>query len=144
VGRDYLVMGRSRIQESELVEAAKEGDSAAFSLLVSEHQAPVIRLCSRLLRDDHLAEDAFQEACVTAWVDVRRLRKPDRFGAWLAAIAINICKGWLRKLRPNEWSLDVLKGGVFFDLSESVPLRRGRRKRRGAGPPILADIFSAP
>lgn len=100
--------------------AARDGDGNAFSSLVSEHRALVIGLCRRLLRDDHLAEDALQEACVTAWVEIGRLRNPEQFGPWLAGIAINLCKGWLRKPRPNEWSLDALSGGLFFGFSESV------------------------
>jgi RNA polymerase sigma factor (sigma-70 family) len=113
-------MAATDIRDSDRVLAAREGDRAAFSSLISEHEALVIRLCRRIVSDEHLAEDAFQEACVTAWLDLGRLRNPDRFGPWLAGIAINICKGWLRKPRANEWSLEALSGGMFFDRSDPI------------------------
>ena len=115
-------MAATNTRDADRVLAARNGDRAAFSSLVGEHQDLVITLCRRLLRDEHLAEDAFQEACVAAWLDIARLRNAERFGAWLAAIAINICKGWLRKPQANEWSLDLLAGGTFFDRSRPVEI----------------------
>ncbi|MDP8928740.1 MAG: DUF151 domain-containing protein, partial [Actinomycetota bacterium] len=65
------------------------------------HRAGLLASCGRLLRDDALAEDAAQEATVTAFLDLDRLRRPERFGAWLIGIGLNIGRRWLRA-RPRE------------------------------------------
>lgn len=72
-------------------------------------------LCVRMLRDTAAAEDAVQEATITAWHHLDRLRKPDQFGAWLAGIALNICRSWLRYRARDEWTIEVLAGGRALD-----------------------------
>jgi RNA polymerase sigma-70 factor (ECF subfamily) len=40
-----------------------------------------------ILRDDEHAADAVQDALLQAWLDLRGLRDPDRFDAWLHRLA---------------------------------------------------------
>jgi RNA polymerase sigma factor (sigma-70 family) len=91
-----------------LVTAARAGDHAAFAVLIQRHYPMVHALCTRVLGDAGLAQDATQEATVTAMLGLARLRHDDRFGAWLAGIALNLCR---RLLRDRDWaafSLDAL------------------------------------
>ena len=48
-------------------------------------------IAQRILRDVDRAEDAFQDALVIAWRDLRALRDPDRFDAWLHKLLFNVC-----------------------------------------------------
>ena len=48
-------------------------------------------IAQRILRDVDRAEDAVQDALVIAWRDLRALRDPDRFDAWLRQLLINVC-----------------------------------------------------
>ena len=41
-----------------------------------------------MLHDSHLGEDAVQEALILAWRDLRTLRDPDRFTAWMHRILV--------------------------------------------------------
>ena len=45
----------------------------------------------QILRDIDRAEDALQDALVIAWRDLRGLRDPDRFDAWLRRVLVNVC-----------------------------------------------------
>src|ERR1700752_4776836 len=45
----------------------------------------------QILRDIDRAEDALQDALVIAWRDLRGLRDPDRFDAWLHRLLIHVC-----------------------------------------------------
>ena len=93
---------------ADLVTAARAGDHAAFADLIQRHYPMVYALCTRALGDADLARDAAQEAAVTAMLGLARLRHDDRFGAWLAGIALNLCR---RLLRDRDWaafSLDAL------------------------------------
>jgi RNA polymerase sigma factor (sigma-70 family) len=96
---------------ANLVRLAREGDQAAFADLVARHRPVALRLCKRLLRDDGRAEDGVQEAVLVAWLNLDTLRRADRFGAWLAGIALRVCHGWLRYQARDAWSLESLVGG---------------------------------
>ncbi|HLZ26343.1 MAG TPA: bifunctional nuclease domain-containing protein [Chloroflexota bacterium] len=96
---------------ASLVQLAREGDQAAFADLVVRHRPVALRLCKRLLRDDGRAEDGVQEAVLVAWLNLDTLRQTDRFGAWLAGIALRVCHGWLRYHVQDAWSLEALVGG---------------------------------
>ena len=67
----------------ELVRRAREGDRDAFDLLMTAVIDHLYRIARLILRDTDRAEDAVQEALVRCWRDLRTLREPDRFDAWL-------------------------------------------------------------
>lgn len=54
------------------------------------------RLARAILADDREAEDALQDACLTAWRRADSLRDPDRFQPWFDRILINGCRDRLR------------------------------------------------
>jgi Sigma-70 region 2 len=50
----------------------------------------------RILRDGYAAEGAVQDALLKSWPDVRGLRDPAAFDAWLHRLLINACHAVLR------------------------------------------------
>ena len=54
------------------------------------------RLARAILLDEREAEDAAQDACLTAWQKSQSLRDPDLFGPWFERIVINVCRDRLR------------------------------------------------
>ena len=71
-----------------LVERAQHGDRESFSVLADASMARLYNLAQLMLTDGDLAEDAVQEALIVAWRDLRALRDPDRFDAWLNRILV--------------------------------------------------------
>ena len=67
----------------ELVERAMAGDEEAFNELTRLSIGRLFAIARLILRDEAKAEDATQEALVSAWRHIRSLRDPDRFDAWL-------------------------------------------------------------
>lgn len=57
------------------------------------------RLARAILLDDGEAEDAVQEASLSAWRRRASLRDPARFDAWFDRILVNQCRDQLRKRR---------------------------------------------
>ncbi|MFL5649567.1 MAG: RNA polymerase sigma factor, partial [Chloroflexota bacterium] len=53
--------------ERRLVEAAQQGDEAAFSEIAFEISPRLFAIAQRILRDFHAAEDATQQALVRIW-----------------------------------------------------------------------------
>ena len=77
--------------DRDLVEAARTGDREAFVDLVRVRVDRLFAIAQRILRDVDRAEDALQDALVIAWRDLRGLRDPDRFDAWLHRLLVHSC-----------------------------------------------------
>ena len=83
--------------DRDLLDKAAAGDAVAFDALIRPRLGRLFRLAVAVTRDAADAEDAVQDACVSAWRDLPRLRDRARFDAWLAQILVNACRGELRR-----------------------------------------------
>src|SRR5262245_7540573 len=88
------------------VEAVLAGDRDAFRRLVDREGPAVVRACYRVLGDVHEAEDAAQEAFVTAYRSLPTWRGDGPFGAWLTRIAVRIALRQAGRRKTVAW-LDV-------------------------------------
>lgn len=95
------------MDEAELLERCRDGDLDAFNSLVALHQDQVYNLCLRMLASPAAAEDAAQDAFISAFRKIESMRGPSA-RSWLLRIAANTCIDELRrrKRRPQV-SLDV-------------------------------------
>jgi RNA polymerase sigma-70 factor (ECF subfamily) len=92
----------------ELVERAQRGDHEAFDVLASAAYDRLYAIARRILRDGYAAEDAVQDALVRAWRDVRGLRDPEAFDAWLHRLLVNACNDHARRARRRPIELPEL------------------------------------
>ena len=84
-----------------MVEAAQNGHLESFGALYQRYHNPIVALAYAQLGSKDLAEDAAQEVFVIACKDLRSLRDPERFGAWLGGICRNVTRQMFRtKVRP--------------------------------------------
>ena len=94
--------------DRDLVESAQRGDQAAFVDLVRSRGDRLFAIAYRILRDVDRAEDALQDALVIAWRDLRSLRDPDRFDAWVHRLLTNVCIAQAGRERRRVANLHVL------------------------------------
>ena len=94
--------------DRDLVEAAQRGDHAAFMALVRPRSDRLFAIAQRILRDIDRAEDALQDALVIAWRDLRGLRDPDRFDAWLHRLVVHLAVRHASRERRRTVHLRVL------------------------------------
>ena len=80
--------------DAPLVRAARAGSQAAFGRLVERHQQGLRAFLRRAAGAD--ADDVAQEAFVTAWANLGRLRDDEGFRPWLYGIA------WRKALTLNR------------------------------------------
>lgn len=74
---------------AELVSAARNGCAAAETTLYDHHRPMVVKVARRHGLDDHQCADVVQRSWLKARQGLDGLRRDDRFGPWLAAIARN-------------------------------------------------------
>lgn len=93
------VEGEGR-EDTLLAVRAGEGDEEAFEALVRHHGPMLLQMATRLLGDRTEAEDAVQEAFVSAWRKLPEFRGESAFGTWMYRIVTNKCLNTLRARRP--------------------------------------------
>jgi RNA polymerase sigma-70 factor (ECF subfamily) len=91
--------------ERDLVELARKGDRDSFAVLVHQVSDGLYAVAYRILRDTGLAEDALQNALISAWKQLPKLRDIDRFDAWIHRILVNAC--YAESRRGRAWSVAV-------------------------------------
>ena len=93
-------------------------DASTFSQLIYQHERLVYRACYRVLQEGPAAEDAAQEAFVSAWLNRAKRRTP--FVPWLLKIATNKCRDELRRRsRRSTASLDQAYRAGFAGPAET-------------------------
>lgn len=84
------------MDEPGLIQAAKKGDLDAFNRLVLEYQDMLFAQAYRMLGEPQPAEDATQEAFISAYRKLHTYRGGS-FRAWLLRIVTNACYDELRR-----------------------------------------------
>jgi RNA polymerase sigma-70 factor (ECF subfamily) len=102
-------IGLGSASDTTLVELARTGDADAFESLIDARLDRAYRMALTILRSDWDARDACQDAFISAWRELPRLRDTTRFDAWLDRIVVNQCRTLLRsrKSRVREISIDA-------------------------------------
>jgi len=73
------------------------GDRRCFERLMRRHNRRLYRLARSTLRDDAEAEDALQEAYLSAYRAIGHFRGDASLSTWLSRMVVNECLGRLRK-----------------------------------------------
>lgn len=88
--------------EAGLLEVAKRGETAAFNLLYRTHAERILRTLHRITRNHEDAEDAVQEAFLSAFLHIQTFGGRSAFSTWLTRIGINSAFMLLRKKRNSH------------------------------------------
>jgi RNA polymerase sigma-70 factor (ECF subfamily) len=119
-----IAAGTRPAPEEGLLERAARGDSGAFDALIRPRLDRLFRLAVAITRSEPDARDAVQDACVSAWRELPRLRDTARFDAWLAQIVVNACRANLRRNRRASVR-EVPVGDELADHQEPAFATRG-------------------
>lgn len=82
--------------ERNAVERCQQGDRDSFRRVLDFHGNHLFRLALLITRDRGSAEDAVQEALISAWKKIRSFRPGTNLRAWLNRILIN-CIGMMQR-----------------------------------------------
>ena len=87
--------------EELLVRKVLSGDKDAFEPLVEQHKGSVYALVVGKTGDFASAEDIVQETFVETFRQLKSLKDPAKFRAWVRGIAMNLSNEWIRKRKRN-------------------------------------------
>jgi len=121
--------------DRDLVVRARAGDRDAFSQLAAASIGRLNAVARLIVRDDGRAEDAVQDALVDAWLDLRALRDPDRFDAWLNRLLVHACQDVARRASrrvrleiPLEPTHEPVSPDSQYSNAVSDEIERGFRR----------------
>ncbi|MFE2709280.1 RNA polymerase sigma factor [Streptomyces mirabilis] len=105
-----------------LAARAAEGDEDSFAVLVQRHNRSLLALARGMLGNTQDAEEAVQDAFVSAWRRLPEYRHSAEFSTWMYRITINRCLTMRRRRRPPPVPLDTVAEPATGD-ARSQPAR---------------------
>ena len=82
-----------------LEQFVSQRDESAFAILLKRHGWMTMGVCSRIFRDQHLAEDAFQATFLVLALKAGAVRKKSSVASWLYGVAVRLS----RKLKTESY-----------------------------------------
>ena len=141
---------QENVSDAELVSASVAGGRSAFEELARRHERSVVATALAVLHDHHAAQDAAQDALLTAYRKLASLRDPAAFGHWVLRIARRAALRKARSVRrgrdrpqPIEAAGEVPSPGgpVMFDDEERALLAAVDRLPEGERVVVLLRHF---
>jgi RNA polymerase sigma-70 factor, ECF subfamily len=97
------------VDEPAFVAALRGGDARAFERLVRECGGRMLAVARRMLRSDADAQDAVQEAYLSAFKALAKFQGDSNVSTWLHRILVNVCLMRIRaRSRRPERSIEGL------------------------------------
>ena len=106
------------VDDRELARRIAGGDRESFEWLMRRHNRRLYRLARATLRDDAEAEDALQEAYLSAYRAMGQFRCDATLATWLSRMVLNECLGRLRKSARRQ---NVIPMVASDDMDTTTP-----------------------
>ena len=109
-------------REQDLILSVQRGQHELFYELVRPYERQVYAAALAILRNEHDAEDAAQEAMLKAFANIRQFRAEARFSTWLIQITVN--QALMRRRRERTVVMEGIDGhrsGSGNEESEYAP-----------------------
>lgn len=122
---------RPELQEQRLmVFRALQGDQFAFSDIVDQYSALMLRTATMIVGDRDIAEDVVQDALIQAWNHLADLREVSALRPWLMRIVVNQCISFKRRLaRSTAFIRQALSDQETELLARVADEHKGRLER---------------
>ena len=116
-------------KENTLIYRAQTGDEGAFAELMRAYHAYVYAIVIGIVNNSHDAEEVVQDTFLSAYRGLTQLEDRKKFKSWLAEIARNRARNWLRKQRGDTVSIDGVSEHLL-QTEDSPDERLTRREQR--------------
>ena len=116
-------------KENTLIHRAQDGDEGAFAALMRAYHTYVYAIIIGIVKNSHDAEEVVQDTFLSAYRGLTQLEDSAKFKSWLAEIARNRARNWLRKQRGNTVSIDEVSEHLL-QTEDSPDERLARLEQR--------------
>lgn len=107
--------------DRSILDAITAGDRSAFERLMRVHNRRLYRLARATLRNEADAEDALQEAYLSAFRSIATFRGDASLSTWLSRLVINECLSRLRRSSRRQTVIPMVSATTHIDpLSKFV------------------------
>lgn len=99
-----------KMTDEQLVKDYAEGKNEAFDILLKRHQERIFNYILRIVKNEDIANDIFQETFVKAILTIKQGRYTEngKFPAWISRIAHNLIIDYFRQEKSeNHQSSDL-------------------------------------
>jgi RNA polymerase sigma-70 factor, ECF subfamily len=103
------------------------GDREQFATLIRQYNRRLYRLARATLRDDAEAEDALQDAYLSAYHGIRDFRGDAAISTWLSRLVLNECLGRIRRGNRRSKVVPLVSSNDEVGLVAEEPARRPER-----------------
>lgn len=109
------------MNESELIQAARGGDEAAFEQLVRLHEKKIYNLCLRMCGSSEDAAEAAQDTFLALWRGLEGFREDAALSTWLYRLASNACIDLLRRNKRTVDGVSLDDEDVHLEVRDRAP-----------------------
>lgn len=103
------------------------GDREQFTMLIRQYNRRLYRLARATLRDDAEAEDALQDAYLSAYHGIQHFRGDAAISTWLSRLVLNECLGRIRRGNRRSKVVPLVSSNDEAGLVAEEPARRPER-----------------
>ncbi len=113
------------LETEELKHLVKQDDNEAYRRLFEAYYRKTYAVAYNILRSRESAEDITQDAFIKAFQNLNQLKDATRFGAWVAVIASNLARNYLKREKKVLYTDEeaIISGVSEASYTEDAALR---------------------
>jgi len=93
--------GREEWDDGRLIQACREGDQEAWSVLIHRYRRLIYSIPARYGAQPADASDIFQAVCLELYAELPRLRKVESLRSWLISVTAHQAFHWKQRVRKR-------------------------------------------
>ncbi len=113
------------MEPEELRKLVNKSDNEARRRLFEAYYKKTFAVAYNILRNRENAEDITQDAFIKAFQNIHQLKDQTKFGAWLAVIASNLARNFLKREKRIDYTDGeiIIKNSSEANYTEEIAMR---------------------
>jgi RNA polymerase sigma factor (sigma-70 family) len=110
----------STVDETAIIARVIGGDKGAFEILMRRYNRRLYRIARAVLRNNEEAEDALQDAYLSAYRLLAQFRAEAELSTWLSRLVLNECLGRLRRNTRRQSVIHISPSNTGFEMDTTA------------------------
>lgn len=92
----------AKINEQQLIDQIKNGDTKAFAILVNQYKDLVFTLAMKMVKNREEAEEVSQDTFIKVYTSLDKFNGDSKFSTWIYKVTYNTCLDRLKKYKREQ------------------------------------------